>query len=109
MRYAPLAALIGVGCVPTNVAYLSPVRYAPRSSETPVQLYSSNLPTCAYTEIAIVKARPESWKRSTGAAVDALQKKTRELGGDALVHVDFDQGSDVTGTVIRFDRDDCRQ
>jgi hypothetical protein len=56
-----------------------------------------------------VKARRETWMASTGAVVDALRNTARQLGGDALVRVGFGDGSDVIGTVIRFERDDCRQ
>ena len=107
LRYVPLAALLTLGCVTTSVGRLSPVRYEARPNDTPIQLFSSQLPTCAFTELAIVKARRETWMVSTTAAVDALRKKARQLGGDALVRLSFDDGTDVTGTVIRFEQDDC--
>jgi uncharacterized protein YbjQ (UPF0145 family) len=72
-------------------------------------LYSSQLPTCAFREIAIVKARRETWMVSTDAAVDALRSKARALGGDALVRLAFGENNEVTATVIRFERDDCKQ
>jgi hypothetical protein len=108
MRYLPLM-LLSMGCVTTTVARLSPARYESRSSEAPVPLYSSQLPTCPFEEVAIVKARRETWLVSTGATVDALRNKARQMGGDALVQLGFGTNSDVTATVIRFQRDDCRQ
>jgi len=109
MRYLPLMLLLNLGCVTMTVARLSPTRYEPRSSEHPIQLYSAQLPTCPFEEVAIVRARRETWVVSTGATVDALRKKARQMGGDALVGVGFGINSDVTATVIRFRRDDCRQ
>jgi len=109
MRCAPFVALIGLGCVTTSVAYLSPTKYEPRSRGTAIALYSSKLPTCAFTEIAIVKARLETSIESNDAAVDALRRTARELGGDALVRLAFGDHSEVTGTVIRFERDNCKQ
>jgi hypothetical protein len=109
MRFLPLILLLSLGCITTTVARLSPVRYEPRSSEASIPLYSSQLPTCPFEEVAIVKARRETWIVSTGAAVDALRKKARQMGGDALVGVGFGTNSDVTATVIRFQRGDCRQ
>jgi len=72
-------------------------------------LYSSQLPACAFDEIAILKARKESWLVSTNAVVNALRKRARHLGGDALVRVGFGDHGDITGTVIRFARDTCKQ
>ncbi len=109
MRCAPFAALIGLGCVTTSVAHLSPIDYESRSRDTPIALYSSQLPTCAFTEIAIVKARRETWMVSDDAAVNALRSTARELGGDAVVRLAFGDDSEVTGTVIRFERNDCKQ
>ncbi len=109
MRYLPLMLLLSLGCVTTTVVRLSPARYEARSRETPIALYSSQLPTCPFEELAILKARRETWVVSTGAVVDALRKKARQMGGDALARVGFGINSDVTATVIRFQRDDCRQ
>ncbi len=109
MRGLPLALLVTLGCTTTTVARLSPAQYESRSSDSPVQLYSSQLPACAFDEIAILKARKESWLVSTNAVVNALRKRARHLGGDALVRVGFGDHGDITGTVIRFARDTCKQ
>ncbi len=109
MRGLPLALLAMLGCTTTTVARLSPAQYESRSSDSPVQLYSSQLPACAFDEIAILKARKESWLVSTNAVVNALRKRARHLGGDALVRVGFGDNGEITGTVIRFARDDCTQ
>jgi hypothetical protein len=109
MRYLPLVALVGLGCVTTSVARLSPDRYEARSRDTAIPFYSSKMPTCSFREIAIVKARRDTWLVGSDAAVNALRNKARNLGGDALVRVEVDHAGWVTGTVIRFERDDCRE
>jgi hypothetical protein len=109
MRCSPLTGLIGLGCVSTSVAHLSPTKYESRSNETPIPLYSSQVPKCAYAELALVTARRETWMVSTDAAVNALRNKARQLGGDAVVRLAFGDHGDVTGTVIRFEGDDCKQ
>jgi len=43
---------------------------------------------------------------SHGAALDALRSKARKLGRDAVIKIAFDDNDAITGTVIRFDRDD---
>jgi len=108
MRAVPFTALIGLGCVSTTVARLSPVKYESRSTDAPIALYSSQLPACAFTELAIVRSRRETWMASTDAAVDALRNKARKLGGDAVVRLAFSDDGEVTGTVIRFERDECK-
>ena len=108
MRCVPIADLVGLACVTTRVARLSPTTYEPRPSGTPIPLYSSQLPTCEFKEIAIVKAWRDGFQSPDGL-VDALRKKAGQLGGDALVRVSFGERDEVTGTVIRFVRDDCRQ
>ena len=108
MRAFPFAALIGLGCVSTTVAHLSPTKYESRSTDAPIALYSSQLPACAFTELAIVSARRETWMASTDAAVGALRSKAQKLGGDAVVRLAFGDDGEVIGTVIRFERDDCK-
>ncbi len=108
MRGVVLLPLLGVGCVTTSVARLSPAKYEPRPTQASIAVYSSQQPTCDYTEIAIVKARRETWMISNDAALHALRSKARKLGGDALVRLAFDESDAITGTVIRFDREDCR-
>jgi len=109
MRGVVFVPLLGIGCVTTSVARLSPVKYAARPAQTSIAVYSSQQPTCDYTEIAIVKARRETWMVSHDAALDALRSKARKLGGDAVVRLTFDDSDAITGTVIRFNRDDCRE
>jgi len=109
MRAVVFLPLLGLGCLTsTSVARLSPARYESRPADTPISVYSSQQPTCGFTEIAIVKARRETWMVSHGAALDALRSKARKLGGDAVIKLAFDDNDAITGTVIRFDRDDCR-
>jgi hypothetical protein len=107
MRGIALFPLLTLGCITTSVARLSPARYESRSHQGPIAVYSSQQPTCAFSEIAVVKARRETWLVSHDAALDALRNKAKELGGDAVVNVAFDDNDALTGTVIRFDRDDC--
>jgi hypothetical protein len=102
MRAFPFTALIGFGCVSTSVAHLSPTKYESRSTDAPIALYSSQLPACAFTELAIVSARRETWMASTDAAVGALRSKAQTLGGDAVIRLAFGDDGEVTGTVIRF-------
>jgi len=110
MRCWPLGFLIVLSCTTTTrVVRLSPAKYEPRPTDSPVQLYSAKLPNCPFEEIGLVNARKEYGVVSTNTGVDALRKKVRELGGDALVGVGFVHGGDLAGTVIRFKRDDCTQ
>ena len=109
MRGIALVSLLGFGCATTAVVRLSPAKYESRPAETPIALYSSHQPTCAFTEIAIVKARRDTWLVSRDAVLDALRNKARQLGGDAVVRVGFDENDAITGTVIRFEGQDCRQ
>jgi hypothetical protein len=44
MRWSSFTALVGLGCVTTNVARLSPTTYESRSLETPIPLFSSQVP-----------------------------------------------------------------
>lgn len=106
MRCLPLIALLGVGCVTTTVARLSPTEYEPTPDEATIPLYSSRLPTCAFSEIAIVKANQKF--TSTDALFATLRDEARELGGDAIVRVGFGDDADVVGTVIRFEHEDCK-
>ena len=47
---------------------------------------------------------------SREAVVDALRRKARELGGDALVRVSIvDDKGVLSATVVRFTNDDCKK
>ena len=108
MRGVALVPLFGLACVTTSVARLSSTKFEARPAQTSISVYSAEQPTCAFTEIAIVKARRETWMVSHDAALDALRSKARKLGGDAVVKIAFDDSDAITGTVIRFDQEDCR-
>jgi hypothetical protein len=108
MRGVVLVALLSLGCVTTTVVRLSPTKFEPRPAQTPIAVYGSQRPSCAFTEIAIVKARRETWMASRDAALDALRNRARQLGGDAVVNLAFDDSDALTGTVIRFKDEDCK-
>ena len=111
MRLHTFALLGCLGCATsTGVVPFAPTKYQPRPKDYSIALYSAQLPTCPFEEIAIVSARAEYNFVSTGAVAEALRKKARQLGGDALVRVGFvDSHDTISGTVIRFKRDDCKQ
>src|SRR2546430_17203349 len=98
MRAVPFTALIGLGCVSTTVARLSPAKYESRSTDAPIALYSSQLPACTFTELAIIRSRRETWMASTDAAVCVERKQARRLGGVAVGRVDFCADIEEIGT-----------
>src|SRR2546429_9007692 len=98
MRAVPFTALIGLGCVSTTVARLSPAKYESRSTDAPIALYSSQLPACAFTELAIIRSRRETWMASTDAAVGAFREQGRELGGGPAAAPSFCGEWGGTGT-----------
>src|SRR2546430_15190405 len=106
MRAVPLTALIGLGCVSTTVARLSPAKYEARSTDAPIALYSSQLPACAFTELAIIRSRRETWMASTDAAVGAFRDQAREPGGGAVGRLSLGGGGGGNRTVILFERDE---
>jgi hypothetical protein len=108
MHWRLLALPLVLSCTATRVVPLASAPYEPRPADHPIRLFSSQLPTCPFDEIAIVSARREFNLVSTAAVTEALRKKARELGGDALVRVSFLEGDAVlSGTVIRFKDGSC--
>jgi hypothetical protein len=99
------------GCATASqVVPLAVTEYAPRPADYPILLYSAALPTCAFEEIAIIRAHKEVGFVSGGAVVHALRRKARELGGDAVVRVSLlDDKGGLSGTVVRFRNDDCKK
>ena len=105
LRWPPIAIAFLAGCATASqVVPLTATKYAPRPAEYPILLYSAALPTCAFEEIAIVRAHKEMGFVSREAVVDALRRKAQELGGDALVRVSI-----VDDKGVQIGRASCRE
>ncbi len=106
-----MAVAFLAGCATASqVVPLAATKYAPRPADYPILLYSAVLPTCAFEEIAIVRAHKEVAFVSREAVVDALRRKARDLGGDAVVRVSMvDDKGVLSGTVVRFTNEDCKK
>jgi len=111
LHWPLIAVAFLAGCATASqVVPLTASKYAPRPADYPILLYSAALPTCAFEEIAIVRAHKEIGFVSRDAVVDALRRKARELGGDALVRLSIvDDKGVLSGTVVRFTNDDCKK
>ncbi|MEJ2218365.1 MAG: hypothetical protein P8099_17315 [Gemmatimonadota bacterium] len=95
----------------------------PRPPDSQVQLYSTRLPSCPYEEIGLVRGRKRAFS-SMQAVLASLQRRAREMGGDAIVGLgqgrtvtgatvvndvaSVDVSDGLAGTVIRFTDPDCR-
>jgi hypothetical protein len=89
-------------------------RYPPRDPEAEVQLFSVRTPECQYEEIALVSASVDFLPDRREAAVEALKRRVREAGGDAVVGLTEmrstkNEGPGVKGTAIRFTDPECRR
>jgi hypothetical protein len=93
-------------------------------------LYTEKLPACEYQELALVMASRQTTDISLDEVAEALRKSAREMGGDAVIRLKLgpttqasvtgDSASisistasstptELSGTVIRFLREDCRK
>ena len=73
LHWPPIAVAFLTGCATASqVVPLTATTYAPRPADYPILLYSAALPTCAFEEIAIVRAHKEMGFVSRDAVVDAL-------------------------------------
>ena len=123
---AAIGLLLLVGCGPVvNKVYLASEQYPPRPANHPIQLYSEKLPECEFQELAIVKVTPPTYGwPSLDTFTESLRNAVRELGGDAVIRLQMGEvmttsvtknsttisaGKSLTGTVIRFLKDDCRK
>lgn len=116
------------GCGPSvQLTKLSPTALAPRPEDYPIQIMREKRPSCAFDELAIVNATRPNTLVSMDAMVEALRKKAREVGGDAIIglsnearvtgaspsyvdnSVDVDRKTVLSGTVIRFKSATCMQ
>lgn len=99
------------GCQPKVTAIRLGEIYPERAPAAEVQIYSANLPACAFEEIALISVRPQVrlGKTDREQMLRALRERASELGGDAVVglrllQAEQDSGfrDGVQGTVIRY-------
>jgi hypothetical protein len=88
-------------------------------------MYSAERPRCPFEELGTVRSRKRGFWTSMEDVAESVRQVARELGGDAVVSVtNADQisggtviGSTVSvdtspvlsGTVVRFKEDGCRE
>jgi hypothetical protein len=128
LRVAALATLatLAAGCAPAvDTARLSPVAYPPRPHDFRIRMYSTERPRCPFEEVATVRARKPNAFVSMEDVAEAVRRVAREMGGDAVIgvanasqisggtvigsSVSVDTDPILSGTVIRFKEDDCRE
>jgi hypothetical protein len=102
-----------------GVTTLASSRYPERPSDYPVKLFQTQLPHCAFEELAIVTVRPKTFWTKSDDLVDLVRSNARQLGGDAVVNfksertvegaspstdgaVEIDHGLLMSGTVVGF-------
>lgn len=128
-RRLAMAALVVpmlAACVPSvDTVRLSPVRYPPRPDDFRIRMYSTQRPRCPFEEIGTVRSRKPGFWVSMEDVAESVRDVARELGGDAIIGVtnatqlnggtvigstvSIDTDPVLTGTVIRFKEDDCRE
>src|SRR5688572_20593737 len=91
-----------------------------------VAVFSTKVPACLYDEIGLVHVQRRHGFTGLQSMVDAMRDRAREMGGHAIVGVAFaaavngvgtengtavstDSANGLSGTVIRFKDDSCRQ
>jgi hypothetical protein len=127
LRFAiTILAVSLAGCSPVvDTARLSPVTYPPRPADFRIRMYSTERPRCAFEELATVRSRKPTWFVSMEDVAESIRRVARELGGDAVIGVtnasqlsggtviggtvSVDSDPILTGTVIRFKEDGCRE
>lgn len=128
-RRLAMAALVVpmlAACVPSvDTVRLSPVRYPPRPDDFRIRMYSTQRPRCPFEEIGTVRSRKPGFWVSMEDVAESVRDVARELGGDAIIGVtnatqlnggtvigstvSIDTDPVLSGTVIRFKEDDCRE
>lgn len=88
-RMAGVLLLLSVllySCGPViKVSRLSDQSLRPKSTNAPIKVYMSMKPRCNYQEIAIVSASEGAFSGGLETFVEAMKKKARLLGGDAIL------------------------
>lgn len=93
------AALVFCTAIPlaacgARVSSASFVEAPPKPPGHEIRLYSTRLPTCPYEEIGLVRSQRGQFGSLDGA-LDALKRRARDMGGDAVVGLG--QGVSVAG------------
>jgi hypothetical protein len=128
LRVAVPTVLAGVlgGCTPAvDTVRLTPVPYPPRPADFRIRMYSTERPKCPFEELGTVRSRKPSFFVSMEDVAESVRRVARELGGDAVIGVtnasqisggtvigstvSVDTDPVLSGTVIRFKADDCRE
>jgi hypothetical protein len=128
LRVVPpaIVALLLAACAPVvDTARLSPVAYPPRPADFRIRMYSTERPRCPFEEVATVRARKPNFFVSMEDVAESVRRVAREMGGDAVIgvtnasqisggtviggSVSVDSDPILSGTVIRFKDDDCRE
>lgn len=121
---AALLSVVLASCSPA-VRATSFVRLPPQAPDHPIRIYRSMKPECPVEEIGLVSSRQRNKLISMDAVLEALRKRAREMGGDAVVDlaetneaqgavatgrsVAVDRDPVLSGTVVRFTDPDCRR
>jgi hypothetical protein len=98
-----------VGCAPvSSTTQLSPSARAAQSATHPIALFTSSVPTCAFDEIATVRAGPPlvGPQPTNDQLLEQLRTQARKVGGDAVIHVrnQDEQVENLTGNATHFSR-----
>jgi hypothetical protein len=120
-----IVAAMLTSCAPSvDSARLSPVAYPPRPANFRIRMYSTERPRCPFEELATVRSRKPSIFVSMEDVAESIRRVAREVGGDAVIAVNtggelrggtvigptvsMETDPILSGTVIRFKQDDCR-
>ena len=113
-------------CAPSvDTVRLSPVPYPPRPHDFRIRMYSTERPRCPFEEIGTVRSRKPGFWVSMEDVAESVRDVARQLGGDAIIGVNnssqinggtviggtvnVDTDLVLSGTVIRFKDDECRE
>ena len=126
LAVAALLVPLFIGCAPSvDTVRLSPVRYPPRPHDFRIRMYSTERPRCPFEEIGSVRSRKPAFWVSMEDVAESVRDVAREMGGDAIIGVtsatqlnggtvvgstvSIDTDPVLSGTIIRFKEDGCRE
>jgi hypothetical protein len=122
-----IGTLVFVSCGPTiTLQRLNTQQYLEKPPDAPIAVFFTKAPKCPYDEIGVTKATEGAFAGDETTFIEAMKKKAREVGGDALLlnqvnsnnagYVALAPGvvssvneSTQSATIIRFKNSDCRE